>query len=265
MKLATIPKRRLYPILGFFIAIGAPGGLLLMRALLHDQLTSWDWISNELASRALTYGYVAISTTIMFSGLGAIIGANEDLLHRMSLTDPLTGLPNRRHFDKRVREELARVDRYHYPLTLMVIDLDGLKTLNDRLGHEGGDNALRAVARSLQQTCRATDLAARIGGDEFAVLATNIHLTEAIALAERIRNTVQTEASWLSSELPALTLSVGIADTSCITELHPDRLYSAADRAMYTAKHEGKDRVALAPVLQERLEAEDQKPQSAPP
>ena len=131
----------------------------------------------------------------MFSGLGAIIGANEDLLHRMSLTDPLTGLPNRRHFDKRVREELARVDRYHYPLTLMVIDLDGLKTLNDRLGHEGGDNALRAVARSLQQTCRATDLAARIGGDEFAVLATNIHLTEAIALAERIRNTVQTEAS----------------------------------------------------------------------
>ena len=236
-----------------------------MRALLHDQLTSWDWISSELVNRALTYGYVAVFTTIMFSGLGVIIGAHEDLLHHMSLTDALTGLSNRRHFDKRVRDELARVDRYHYPMTLMVIDVDGLKKLNDRLGHEGGDNALRAVARSLQQTCRATDLAARIGGDEFAVLATNIHLNEAVALAERIRNTIQTEASWLSSELPALTLSVGIADTSCITELYPDRLYSAADRAMYTAKHEGRDRVALAPVLQERLASEEPEPQSAPP
>ena len=231
-----------------------------MRALLHDQLASWGWISNELVNRALTYGYVAVFTAIIFSGLGAIIGAHEDLLHHMSLTDPLTGLSNRRHFDKRVRDELARVDRFHYPMTLMVIDLDGFKNLNDQLGHEWGDNALRAVARSLQQTCRATDLAARIGGDEFAVLATNIHLTEAVALVERIRNTVQSEASRLSPDLPELTLSVGIADTSCIPELHPDQLYSAADRAMYTAKREGKNRVALAPVLQERLET----PQSAP-
>jgi diguanylate cyclase (GGDEF)-like protein len=265
MPIAAIPKRRLYPILGFFLAIGAPGGLLVMRALLHDQLTSWEWISQELENRALTYGYVAVSTAIMFSGLGAIIGANEDLLHRMSLTDSLTGLPNRRHFDKRVREELARVDRYHYPLTLMLLDLDGLKKLNDKLGHEMGDNALRAVARTLQRTSRATDLAARIGGDEFAVLATNIQLTEALALAERIRSTVQTEASWLSFELPPLTLSAGIADTRCIKELHPDRLYSAADRALYTAKQEGKDRVCLAPVLEEQLEKEDPEPQNAAP
>ena len=248
MRVSGIPKRRLYPVLGFFLAIGAPGGLLLMRALVHDELGNWEWMAVELSQRGLTYGYIAVSTAIIFVGLGRIIGANEDQLQRVSLTDPLTGLPNRRHFDRRLREELARVDRYQYPLTLMLLDLDGLKNINDEEGHEAGDNALRAVARTLQRTCRATDLAARIGGDEFTVLAPNITEAEAEKLAGRIRKTLTAEASWVASALPKLTLSIGVADTRCVTELHPDRLYAAADRALYRAKQDGKDRVVLAPA-----------------
>jgi len=246
MKLTAIPKRRLYPVLGFFLAVGAPGGLLVMRSLAHAQFGNWEWMANELVTRALTYGYIAASTAIMFSGLGVIIGSNEDLLQRVSLEDPLTGLANRRHFDRRLRDELARVDRYNQPLTLMLLDLDGLKSVNDVGGHETGDDALRAVARTLQHTCRSTDLAARIGGDEFTVLAPNITESEARTLAERIRNTLTAEASWVSTQLPPLTLSIGIADTRCIEELHPDRLYSAADQALYQAKERGKDRVVLA-------------------
>ncbi len=248
MSFASVPKRRLYPVLGFFLAIGAPGGLLLMRSLAHAELGNWAWIANEVATRALTYGYIAASTVIMFIGLGIIIGSNEDLLQRASLTDPLTGLANRRHFDRRLREELARVDRYKQPLALMLLDLDGLKDVNDVGGHEAGDNALCAVARTLQHTCRNTDLPARIGGDEFIVLAPNITESEARTLAERIRKTLTAEATWISNRLPPLTLSMGIADTRGVQDLQPGKLYTAADQALYQAKQRGRDRVVLAEV-----------------
>ncbi len=218
-----------------------------MRALARAEL-NWEWIANELATRALTYGYIAASTAIMFVGLGIIIGSNEDLLQRVSLTDPLTGLANRRLYDRRLREELARVDRYNQPLALMLLDLDGLKNVNDAGGHESGDSALRAVARTLQHTCRSTDLAARIGGDEFIVLAPNITESEACTLAERIRKTLTVEATWVSNRLPPLTLSMGIADTRSVQDLQPGRLYTAADQALYQAKQRGKDRVVLAEV-----------------
>ena len=134
----------------------------------------------------------------------------------------------------------------------MLIDLDGLKAVNDlsghEAGHEAGDNAIRAVARTLQRTCRSTDLAARIGGDEFVVLAPEL---EARSLAERIRKALTTEASWVATALPPLTLSIGVADTRSVHELRPDRLYSAADRALYEAKQGGKNRVALAPVVED--------------
>jgi diguanylate cyclase (GGDEF)-like protein len=248
-----IPRRRLYPVLGFLLALGAPAGLLLFQGLAEGSLLSGEWMRNELESRALTYGYLAVSTSILFLGLGYVIGSHEDLLQRMSLTDPLTGLANRRLLDKRLREELARVDRYGQPLTLMLIDLDGLKSVNDRRGHEAGDNAIRAVARTLQKTCRSTDLASRFGGDEFAVLAPGITELEARTLAERIRRSLDMEASWVAVNLPRLTLSIGIADTRSLPDLHPDRLYSAADRALYRAKSGGKDRVVLSSLeLEER-------------
>ena len=110
--------------------------------------------------------------------------------------------------------------------------------------------SLRAVSRTLQRTCRSTDLAARIGGDEFAVLAPNITRADAKTLAERVQKTLAKEASWVSTGLGQLTLSIGIADTSCVRELHPDRLYAAADQALYRAKELGRDRVELAAGLE---------------
>ncbi|HSF15659.1 MAG TPA: GGDEF domain-containing protein [Vicinamibacteria bacterium] len=249
----TIPKRQLYPLLGFFLALGAPGGLLVLRGLVLGRLLSADWVVSELADRPITYGYMAVSTALMFVGLGFILGANEDLLKKMSMTDALTGLANRRQFDKRLREEVARVDRYGQRLTLMLLDLDELKNLNDQKGHEAGDNAIRAVARTMQHNCRATDLAARIGGDEFGLIAPGITMTDALTVAERIQRSLRTEASWVASELPPLTLSIGIADTSCTLQLDPDRLYAAADGALYRAKEQGRDRVLMAPVRDERV------------
>src|SRR3970282_640146 len=95
MQVEALPKRRLYPVLGFLLALGAPGGLLLFQGLAEGGLGSWDWIREELQTRALTYGYLAVSTTIMFLGLGYIIGSNEALLQRISSTGPLYGRPYR--------------------------------------------------------------------------------------------------------------------------------------------------------------------------
>ena len=187
MQFLAIPKRRSYPILGLILALGAPGGLLAIRAFVvaEGEGATWPWIAAELSSRALTYGYVTLSTAIVFVGLGFVIGSHEDTLQRLSITDPLTGLPNRRHFEQRLGEELARATRHDHPLALMLLDLDGLKRVNDTSGHDAGDDALRAVARALQGTRRTTDVAARTGGDEFAVLAPNITGSEAETLAER--------------------------------------------------------------------------------
>ncbi len=115
----------------------------------------------------------------------------------------------------------------------------------------------------MQHTCRSTDLAARIGGDEFIVLAPNITESEACTLAERIRNTLTVEASWVSNQLPPLTLSIGIADTRCVRELQPDRLYTAADQALYLAKQGGKDRVVLAEVETDPDESENEAGETA--
>ena len=141
MQLLPIPKRRSYPVLGLFFALGAPGGLLIMRALVLGEVANWQWIARELSSRAVTYGYVTLSTAIVFVGLGIVIGSHEDKLQRLSITDPLTGLPNRRHFEQRVGEELARVTRHDSPLALMLLDFDGLKKVNDTAGHDAGDDA----------------------------------------------------------------------------------------------------------------------------
>ena len=202
MQFLAIPKRRSYPALGLLMALGAPGGLLIIRALVlgEGEGATWQWIVAELSSRALTYGYVAVSTVIVFAGLGRIIGSHEDELQRLSMTDPLTGLPNRRHFERRLREELARVVRYDQPLVLMLLDLDGLKRVNDTSGHEAGDAALRAVGRTLRRTCRATDEASRTGGDEFAVLAPNVTESEAPEI-RRIPSTIMRSLPVIGSAL----------------------------------------------------------------
>ena len=247
----SIPRRKLYPVLGGLLAAFAPGGLLVLRGLVNGQLLDDGWIGAELTTRALTYGYIGISTAIIFVGLGVVLGSHEDLLRRISLTDALTELPNRRHFERRLRDEIARVDRYGHSLALMMIDLDRLKIINDRMGHEAGDNAIRAVARTLEKSCRATDFAVRFGGDEFAVLAPNINATEAQKIAERIRVGLTAEVSWVPEELPALTLSIGVADTWSIHQNHPDRLLAAADKALYAAKQNGRDQVVVAPPVRQ--------------
>ena len=221
---------------GLLLAFGAPFGLMMVRSIGSGAPLDTAWVSGELREHGLTYLYLLVSTSFVFAVLGYALGSQQDLLIETAVTDPLTGLYNRRHMEDRLREEMARAARHQQPLSLLLIDLDGLKTINDREGHEAGDKALKAVAESLRKGCRISDVAARFGGDEFTVLAPATAAPEALKLAERIR-------SALKEQTPGapFTVSIGVTDNGYGSVEQPATLYASADRALYTAKEAGRD------------------------
>jgi diguanylate cyclase (GGDEF)-like protein len=176
-----------------------------------------------------------------------------DRLIELSATDGLTGLLNARAFYERLHQEIARARRSGQPFSLLIIDLDGLKSINDRHGHETGDRALRAVAQAMRDTLRATDVGARVGGDEFTLLAPNTAAGAAVTLAERIR----TRTVEIHSELARLaaTVSLGVVTFDPLQETAADAaaLMKAADEALYEAKRGGRNRVSATRVGQDRL------------
>ena len=233
-----MPRRFAYAAAGVVLALGAPLGLAFLR------LATAQEFSGAAFARALdrdpgAFLYVTVSTMAAFFAFGYALGRQADALVDLSRTDSLTGLRNRRAFDERLTEELARVGRYGRPLSLVIADVDALKAVNDRGGHHAGNFALRAVADAMRKDARQTDLAARIGGDEFALIAPNTATSEAVALGNRIRCLVAEQNAM------GVTISVGVAT------LGPDRpdaeaLLQAADAALYEAKRGGRNQVVAA-------------------
>ena len=163
-------------------------------------------------------------------------------LEALSWTCPLTGLGNRRRFERDLRAELARGAREGSPLSLIVVDLDHFKGINDRFTHLGGDAALRAVGATLQRAIRVSDHAARLGGEEFAVLLPNTATAGALVLAERLRLAIAALEVEVPSGPVRLTASVGLA-TSFPWEgaAAEQALLRRADEALYRAKAAGRD------------------------
>lgn len=177
--------------------------------------------------------------------LDMIDGQVRDLTAQ-SMTDTLTGLPNRRAFDMRLALEFGRARRQEHPLSLLVLDVDFFKRFNDRYGHPAGDAALRAVAEVLGMACsRAVDLAARMGGEEFSVLLPNTPMDGAVDIALRIERLLAAKAlPHADSEAGAyLSVSIGIATIQAQDET-AHALVDRADRALYAAKAQGRNRHA---------------------
>lgn len=176
-------------------------------------------------------------------------------LQILAQTDALTGLANFRALTVRLEEEFRRAHRYQYPLSVVVIDLDHLKAINDGLGHDVGNRAILALAAQLKGNLRESDFAARFGGDEFVALLPHQTALEAAVFAERIRAGLRTVGVQKSDGRPApfgLSVSVGIADHTLEgPKEDTDALLKAADAALYEAKREGRDRVVVfgRPVL----------------
>ncbi|MBS0608021.1 MAG: GGDEF domain-containing protein, partial [Proteobacteria bacterium] len=173
----------------------------------------------------------------------ALQAANQEL-ERQSHTDGLTGLANRRELDQALRREHARQQRTGAPLSLLMVDVDHFKCVNDHYGHAMGDDYLRAIARVLRTTAaRPTDLVARYGGEEFVCLLPDTAAADAFTVAERIRQAVADLAlPNVLAAVPHLTLSIGIATTAG-TDAKAQQLLAQADAQLYAAKHAGRDRV----------------------
>lgn len=167
----------------------------------------------------------------------------QEELRELSLRDPLTGCYNRRHFMHVLRHEIGRGQRYGQACSVAILDVDNFKQINDRLGHQAGDEVLQQVARSCQGVVRETDVFARIGGEEFAVLLPQTSALEAHALIERLRLQVQSLSFEGMALLNQVTISGGVVSSESVDQV--DAVMHAADHAMYRAKREGKNRVVL--------------------
>jgi diguanylate cyclase (GGDEF)-like protein len=169
-------------------------------------------------------------------------------LAALNITDALTGIPNRRHFDERLESEWNRARRSGQALSLLLLDIDHFKAYNDHYGHQGGDNCLRTVARLLAVTIhRSGETVARYGGEEFAVLLPNSSRDDASAVAEKIRYAVETAAlPHAKSDIGTVSVSIGVKSMVPSETNSPTQLIGVADEALYEAKRRGRNRVSVS-------------------
>ncbi len=191
---------------------------------------TWDF-SRRLA--------VTIALVVLLSSLRKSLERERSLAR----TDPLTGAMNARVFRETVEHELSRSARYERPITLAFIDVDDFKAINDAHGHRVGDAALRSLSTGLERCTRKTDVVARMGGDEFAILLPETGQEAARKSIEKVRECLKEEMRSRSDV--AMTFSIGVA--TCVDEWpNADELIQAADALMYSVKQHGKDGVSFS-------------------
>jgi diguanylate cyclase (GGDEF)-like protein len=231
---------------------------------------TWNWFqawgtpTGSSGTLNLSSSFVfLVSQIVLYLGTAAILHSlstqieqaldrlhnKTDRLTDLAQTDELTGLANRRYLIHQMEREFIRARRYHRPLSLLYLDLDGFKALNDRFGHIFGDEVLRGCAKSLSAILRSTDLLARIGGDEFAVLLPETNLEGAENVANKLRKALGAYGLQLGPGVPPLTFCAGVSHLH--KEDHSiDDMLARADSAQYLAKESGKADIRTEQALE---------------
>jgi diguanylate cyclase (GGDEF)-like protein len=194
------------------------------------------------------WGNAALGIALLFGFSSTVVDqvrTNERLL-TLAMTDPLTGILNRRHFLSASTAELSRVKRYGFPLTLLMIDIDNFKSVNDTYGHGVGDIVIRTIANTCRTALRLPDILARYGGEEFVVTMPQTAEPEAKRVAERLRESLsEAEIDTKDGKL-RVTVSIGLAQWITSDNSIEDTI-ERADQALYAAKRAGKNCVTVAP------------------
>lgn len=180
----------------------------------------------------------------------ASLRKNEEKLRILAITDSLTGLYNRRHFNKLAEDEIGRALRYSRPLSVMIFDLDFFKRVNDTFGHTNGDMVLKMVAKTTKEMLRTTDISARYGGEEFVVLLPETPVAQAAAAAERLRRQIEITPVQAEKCPITVTASFGVSDYPGKTNAKPHKrvqseFFANADQALYASKNAGRNRVTI--------------------
>ncbi len=261
----------LFLVISFVVGAGAAAtiGLAYRTSRFRSILDLWlavacfsmcGDVALKLLSRQFTAGWYASRLSILFAAgivllvllfqtanIYAALAAATNRLRDESLTDPLTGIANRRSFDQRLMEMLRDCAREARPLSLLMIDVDHFKIYNDTFGHQAGDACLRTLATVLQNNVgRARDLIARTGGEEISVIMPDVDFDGAMVVAERMRTAVQTAGipHGPAAAYPIVTVSVGVAGTYDCARASVEDIVGEADRALYRAKSAGRNRIA---------------------
>ena len=204
------------------------------QLLLYRRQHSFSARDEEVAESLVAQGRIALENARL-----------HDVVRRQAQTDELTDLANRRRFMSGLAQEIARTSRLHTPLSLVLFDLDRFKRVNDRCGHQVGDRVLRRTADAVRMRIRATDLAARIGGEEFAIVLPGSDASGAATFADYLRRDIQREVVVEGHRRP-ITASFGVAQYQGGMSI--ETLVGAADRALYDAKAAGRNRVCTADI-----------------
>lgn len=173
--------------------------------------------------------------------IAAELEEKNSLLQEVAFVDTLTGLQNRYSFNQRVAEEIERVKRYDSPLSLLLLDLDNFKRINDAYGHDAGDEVIRKVSATLRNMLREVDLVARWGGEEFVVLLPGVGLNNAIDVGEKLRKAA---ASLIHLEKETVTISIGVSTWTQFDFMN--LWFTRTDKALYHAKQQGRNRVCVS-------------------
>lgn len=229
---------------GLYIGLATSAGIVLGLLLLRTTFASGYSLAAEFLENRLTYIYVFIATAVVFIVLGYVLGRQVDELRRLSMTDALTRLSNRHAFQARLGDEWRRSRRDGLPLALLLIDVDGLKQVNDEEGHQAGDHVLRDVAGAIRHTLRGTDIGARWGGDEFAIIAPNTGPAAADRLGRRLLAHMN-ERTRNGDSFVTLSIGVALFDPSQRPTRSIHQLIRTADQALYQAKANGRNRVKV--------------------
>ena len=222
-------------------SIAEKGGVVKGLAAGADDYLTKPFDSGELLAR--------IGVGRRVADLRAQIDAKNRLLEELALTDPLTGLPNRRSVEDWTTRQLCGASRHDFPVWVVMADIDHFKSINDSFGHAAGDQVIKEFAGILKANVRSSDICARIGGEEFVIVFTHIGLEGVITALERVRREVESRNFDAAGQITKVTASFGIAGLKSPKGVDFHTLLGKADGALYSAKKNGRNRIELASGL----------------
>ena len=236
-------------VLGIGVSVVFAG--IIIRPLEEITLATEQVAAGDLSRRIEQRGHPDFQRVIQnFNIMTTNLQVQYEELEKLSLQDYLTGLANRRYFEQQFRLELDRALRLGHPMTLLLLDVDDFKIINDKFGHLEGDKALKALAAVLKETVQEVDLPVRYGGEEFLALLPETSLEQGRLAAEKIREKISLLQIFSRKEIIAFTVSIGLSSTEQLEEIHSATgscltLIQLADEALYQAKVKGKNRVEV--------------------